>query len=111
MEDHQPQKYTCPMHPEITQDKPGNCPICGMTLVPIKSEGNDPSSHDHGKDASLTMGDIRNHDKDEPKNHTLIHNLADAPMIMGETQNHHSMEAGDINKGDQAFVKYTRRLF
>jgi len=26
-------KYTCPMHPEIVQDTPGNCPICGMTLV------------------------------------------------------------------------------
>lgn len=24
--------YTCPMHPEILQDHPGNCPICGMTL-------------------------------------------------------------------------------
>jgi Cu+-exporting ATPase len=26
--------YTCPMHPEIEQDLPGNCPICGMTLEP-----------------------------------------------------------------------------
>jgi len=26
-------KYTCPMHPEIVRDAPGNCPICGMTLV------------------------------------------------------------------------------
>ena len=25
--------YTCPMHPQIQQDKPGKCPICGMTLV------------------------------------------------------------------------------
>ncbi|CAN5348623.1 hypothetical protein BH09BAC2_BH09BAC2_15480 [soil metagenome] len=25
--------YTCPMHPQIQKDKPGNCPICGMTLV------------------------------------------------------------------------------
>ena len=25
--------YTCPMHPEIMEDKPGSCPICGMTLV------------------------------------------------------------------------------
>ena len=25
--------YTCPMHPEIVQDKPGNCPKCGMNLV------------------------------------------------------------------------------
>ncbi|WP_374651791.1 copper-translocating P-type ATPase [Dongia sp.] len=26
--------YTCPMHPEIRQAGPGNCPICGMTLEP-----------------------------------------------------------------------------
>jgi Cu(I)/Ag(I) efflux system membrane fusion protein len=25
--------YTCTMHPEVTSDKPGNCPICGMKLV------------------------------------------------------------------------------
>jgi P-type Cu2+ transporter len=30
--------YTCPMHPEIKQDKPGNCPKCGMTLVLAKSD-------------------------------------------------------------------------
>jgi hypothetical protein len=24
--------YTCPMHPEVTSDKPGNCPKCGMRL-------------------------------------------------------------------------------
>jgi P-type Cu+ transporter len=26
--------YTCPMHPQIRQDHPGNCPICGMALEP-----------------------------------------------------------------------------
>lgn len=26
--------YTCPMHPSIISDKPGDCPICGMSLVP-----------------------------------------------------------------------------
>ncbi len=25
-------QYTCPMHPEIVRDAPGNCPICGMAL-------------------------------------------------------------------------------
>ncbi len=25
--------YTCPMHPEVNSDKPGNCPKCGMALV------------------------------------------------------------------------------
>ena len=27
--------YTCPMHPQVRQGKPGNCPICGMTLEPV----------------------------------------------------------------------------
>jgi membrane fusion protein, copper/silver efflux system len=31
--------YTCPMHPEIIRDKPGNCPICGMTLVKKETDG------------------------------------------------------------------------
>src|SRR3984885_487905 len=29
--------YTCPMHPQIRQVGPANCPICGMTLEPVKA--------------------------------------------------------------------------
>ena len=32
------QVYYCPMHPNYTSDRPGQCPICGMTLV-LKKEG------------------------------------------------------------------------
>ena len=28
-------QYTCPMHPEVVQDEPGSCPICGMALEPV----------------------------------------------------------------------------
>ncbi|WP_343081813.1 heavy metal translocating P-type ATPase [Ostreiculturibacter nitratireducens] len=31
--------YTCPMHPEIIRDAPGNCPICGMALEPVVPSG------------------------------------------------------------------------
>lgn len=29
-------RYVCPMHPQITSDKPGSCSICGMNLVPVR---------------------------------------------------------------------------
>ena len=29
--------YQCPMHPEVTSDEAGTCPICGMQLVPVRS--------------------------------------------------------------------------
>jgi len=39
-------KYTCPMHPEIVQDGPGDCPLCGMALepmgIPTGDEGPNP---------------------------------------------------------------------
>jgi Cu(I)/Ag(I) efflux system membrane fusion protein len=38
--EHQNEVYTCSMHPEIIRDKPGNCPICGMTLVKKITENN-----------------------------------------------------------------------
>lgn len=31
-------KYTCTMHPEVVKNKPGKCPKCGMTLVPVKKK-------------------------------------------------------------------------
>src|ERR1041385_771075 len=31
------QLYTCGMHPQVIQDQPGNCPICGMKLTPIRA--------------------------------------------------------------------------
>lgn len=35
--------YTCPMHPQIRQAKPGKCPICGMDLVPAKQVASNPT--------------------------------------------------------------------
>ena len=31
--------YTCGMHPQVIQDEPGDCPICGMRLMPVKDAG------------------------------------------------------------------------
>ena len=38
--------WTCSMHPQIKQDKPGKCPICGMDLIPLRKSGNDHGNVD-----------------------------------------------------------------
>ena len=38
--------YTCPMHPKIRQEKPGNCPICGMTLEPVTATADVTPNHE-----------------------------------------------------------------
>lgn len=42
-------KYTCPMHPEIIRDEPGDCPICGMDLVRM------PEKEDDGEDETYRI--------------------------------------------------------
>jgi multidrug efflux pump subunit AcrA (membrane-fusion protein) len=43
--------YTCGMHPQVVQDKPGNCPICGMKLQPLRKQV--------ASSATRTAGDVR----------------------------------------------------
>ncbi len=38
--------YTCPMHPQIRQAGPGNCPICGMTLEPVNATAEVGENHE-----------------------------------------------------------------
>ena len=33
--------WTCSMHPQIRKDEPGDCPICGMDLIPLESDQNE----------------------------------------------------------------------
>ncbi len=41
-------QYHCPMHPTVVSDLPGECPICGMDLVPIGEGGEDADHGHHG---------------------------------------------------------------
>lgn len=58
--------YQCPMHPNVTADKPGKCPVCGMNLEPV--------SHSHG-DSSLAMKESANHETCSPESACNSKNL------------------------------------
>ncbi|MEQ1841997.1 MAG: copper-translocating P-type ATPase, partial [Verrucomicrobiales bacterium] len=45
--------YTCPMHPEVVQDHPGDCPKCGMALEPM-SPADDSDDHEAKEKRSLS---------------------------------------------------------
>lgn len=53
--------WTCAMHPQIQQDHPGNCPICGMELIPLSNEmeGEVMAGELQMNEASMRIADIQ----------------------------------------------------
>lgn len=49
--------YICPMHKEVTSDKPGRCPKCGMELSEVKNKGHEQMNHDGMKHGVHVMKD------------------------------------------------------
>ncbi len=49
------QLWTCGMHPQVIQDEPGTCPICGMNLTPVKGSPT-PSAADSSDEESSNPG-------------------------------------------------------
>lgn len=43
-------RWTCPMHPQVISDHPGECPICHMTLVPVEAERAEEHADHEGAD-------------------------------------------------------------
>jgi len=58
-----PSLWTCSMHPQIKQDKPGQCPICAMDLIPLKTMQTDGVDVDPGEiamsESAAKLADIQ----------------------------------------------------
>lgn len=82
--------YTCPMHPEIQQGKPGSCPKCGMTLErkTIKVTGKKPADV---KGEQQDMDEHAHHQMDEQSTDTTSYELKGEKVNMqpGKTVVYH----------------------
>lgn len=64
-------KYTCPMHPQILKDDPGNCPLCGMDLIPIVKDRTRKQSHHSGSNENSEINGVREEHFDKHKGHHI----------------------------------------
>ena len=55
----QPTIYTCSMHPQIQRDEPGDCPICGMDLIPLAAAATDDPTVLTMSEAAVALARVR----------------------------------------------------
>jgi Cu(I)/Ag(I) efflux system membrane fusion protein len=113
--------YTCAMHPQVMQDKPGKCPICHMELIPVNKSRETPDEI-MLSDEQIQLGNIQTD--------TLGHALMGDKVVLTATLNFDEMKVntvsaritgridrlyfkntGDfIKKGDHLFDLYSEEL-
>src|SRR5207237_4471256 len=87
------QKYTCLMHPEVISDKPGECPKCGMPLVPVKEKkkhspvthATDHSSHQAAEPNASHAHGAADSQHDTPAMHASHDHAADHHMLLSSS--------------------------
>lgn len=114
--------YTCSMHPQINEPKPGKCPICGMELIPVqKSKG--PSAEEiQLSDQQIQLGNVHT---DTIQNGMLGDQLvltatlnfdqdkatAISSKVMGRIERLYFKNIGDyVTKGDKLLEIYSEEL-
>lgn len=114
--------YTCSMHPQIMESKPGKCPICGMELIAVKRSKGPASDEIQLSDQQVQLGNIRT---DTIRSAALGEQLiltatlnfdqtkayAVSSRIMGRIDKLYFKNIGDhINRGDKLFDLYSEEL-
>ena len=114
--------YTCSMHPQIMQPKPGNCPICGMSLIAVQRNNTPDADELKLSDQQVQLGNIKTDtlnsgmlgDKivltatlniDQRKSTSI------SARMMGRIEKLYFKNIGDyVNKGDRLYDLYSEEL-
>ncbi len=80
--------YTCSMHPQIMQDKPGNCPICHMELIVVKRT-NTAADEIMLNDEQIRLGNIQTD--------TIRNGLIGDKLVLTATLNADESKVNSIN--------------
>src|SRR4051812_8460299 len=80
--------YTCSMHPQIVQEKPGTCPICHMELIPVKKT-NETKDEMMLSDEQIQLGNIQTD--------TLGRTLTGDKVVLTATLNFDEMKVNTVS--------------
>ncbi|MCC5813860.1 MAG: efflux RND transporter periplasmic adaptor subunit [Leptospira sp.] len=82
--------YICPMHPEYTSADPGDCPICGMKLVPKKKTPTSESKNDHANHSHANPNQDNHNHEDQEQDQLHKH---DKHKNLNENHDDHKLES------------------
>jgi membrane fusion protein, copper/silver efflux system len=114
--------YTCSMHPQIMEEKPGKCPICGMTLIAVEKSQGQPENMIMLSDQQIHLGNIQVDTLGKGKignthvfNATLTvdetKSMAISSRVSGRIDKLYFKNTGDyIKKGDRLYDLYSEAL-
>ncbi len=105
---HEHDEYTCPMHPQVLQDKPGTCPICGMDLVKKSNSGNEMTITEDLKDLikPTNTSVVASIKTTHPERKTLSVNVTASGVISYDTRKTYSVPVRFGGRIEKLYLKY-----
>lgn len=114
--------YTCSMHPQVMEQRPGNCPICKMPLIAVRENTTQDAGELQLNELQIKLGNIR---VDSARVRTLREELllpgqlvvdrqqltTISTRIMGRVEKLHFKNIGErVNKGQPIYAIYSEDL-